>query len=206
MTTDSPELLFPADDDGPLAPSRLVLVRHSSTAWSRSGQHTGRTDIPLDFSGRLAAEGLHARLAALRGARVVSSPLSRALDTCHLAGFTDPEVSDDLLEWDYGDYEGMTTPEIRAVAPGWRLFRDGCPGGEDCVDVGCRADAVLGLLAADPGAPTVVLFAHGHLLRVLAARWLGLPPAAGALFTLDAPSVSELGLERERRVVRTWNT
>ena len=121
-----------------------------------------------------------------------------ALDTCRLAGSRRRvEISDNLVEWDYGIYEGMTTPEIRAIAPGWRLFRDGCPGGESASDVGRRVDALLAGLTADAGSPLVVLFAHGHLLRVLGARWLGLAPSASAMFTLDAPSVSELGYERE---------
>jgi probable phosphoglycerate mutase len=143
---------------------------------------------------------------------VLSSPLSRALDTCRLAGFGDDvQLSDNLLEWDYGDYEGLTTPEIRLRAPHWRLFRDGCPAGEAAGDVGQRVDALLSELAGEAsltaGAATVVvLFAHGHLLRVLAARWLGLAPTAGAFFALDAPSVSELGHDRDTPVVRTWNT
>jgi probable phosphoglycerate mutase len=207
MTTLPPEPLFPTDDPLPGYPSRLVLVRHASTPWTRSRQHTGRTDVELDYSGRLAAVELRVRLAPLRGARVLSSPLRRALDTCRLAGFADTvETSDLLLEWDYGVYEGLTTPEIQAIAPGWSLFRDGCPAGETAVDVGRRADELLEQLAADTSSATVVLFAHGHLLRVLSARWLGLAPGEGALFTLDAPSVSELGFERDRRVVHRWNT
>lgn len=193
----------PGATDGP---ARLVLVRHGATAWSRSGRHTGRTDLPLDEGGRAQAEDLGERLAELAIDRVLTSPLTRARATCELAGFgAKAEVVDDLVEWDYGAYEGLTTPEIRAERPSWQLFRDGCPGGEVPEGVGARADAVLGLVAACAPGSTVALFGHGHLLRVLAARWLALAPAAGQLLALDAGSVSVLGHEREARVVRSWN-
>lgn len=193
---------------GPLTgPSRLVLVRHGATEWSRTGRHTGRTDVPLDEGGRIQAAALGARLAAMGIDRVLSSPLARARATCELAGLGDgSEVVDELVEWDYGAYEGLTTPEIRDERPGWHLFRDGCPGGESPDDVGARADVLLGLLAACRPGSTAALFGHGHILRVLAARWLALDPGAGQLLTLAAGSLSVLGHERETRVVETWNS
>lgn len=187
-------------------PDRLVLVRHGATEWSRTGRHTGRTDVPLDEGGREQAVALGARLARIGLDRVLTSPLERARVTCELAGLGGrAEVVDDLVEWDYGVYEGRTTPEIRAERPDWQLFRDGCPDGEDPGAVGARADAVLDRVAACPPGSTVALFGHGHLLRVLAARWLALHPSAGQLLALDAGSVSVLGHERETRVVRSWN-
>lgn len=186
---------------------RIILVRHGSTEWSRSGQHTGRTDIPLDEEGRAAAVELAARLATLDIVTAISSPLSRALDTCRLAGFAEPALSDDLLEWDYGEYEGRTTAEIHKERPGWSIFKDGCPGGESLADVEGRCEAVIDRLSLDPEAPgSVALFAHGHLLRVLGATYLGIGGAVGALLTLDTASVSTLGFERRTRVVRNWNT
>lgn len=194
---------------GGAGPDRLVVVRHGATPWSRSGRHTGRTDLPLDDGGRAQAVALGDRLASMGIDRVLTSPLERARATCALAGLGElAETVDELVEWDYGDYEGRTTEEIRAERPGWQLFRDGCPGGEDADEVGSRADAVLARVAAGPSGPsgsTVALFGHGHLLRVLAARWLGLPPVDGRLLALDAGSVSVLGHERETRVVRSWN-
>ena len=191
---------------GQTGPDRLVVVRHGATAWSREGRHTGRTDVPLDDGGRVQAEALRSRLGAIRIDRVLTSPLERALATCQLAGFgSRAEVVGDLVEWDYGRYEGRTTAEIRAERPGWQLFRDGCPEGEDADAVGSRADAVLAEIEACPMGSTVALFGHGHFLRVLAARWLALGPVAGRLFTLDAASVSVLGHERETRVVQSWN-
>lgn len=187
-------------------PDRLVLVRHGATAWSRSGRHTGRTDLPLDEGGQAQAVALGDRLRSMGIDRVVTSPLERARATCELAGFGGMAATvDDLVEWDYGDYEGRTTEEIRAERPGWQLFRDGCPGGEDAAEVGARADAVLARVAAAPTGSTVALFGHGHLLRVLAARWLTLGPVGGRLLALDPGSVSVLGHERETRVVRCWN-
>jgi probable phosphoglycerate mutase len=180
-----------------------VLVRHGETEWSRSGRHTGRSDIPLAPEGLGPAEALASVLAGRRFARVLTSPLSRAVETSRLAGFARAEVKADLVEWDYGDYEGRTTAEIRAQVPGWSLWRDGCPGGESAADVGRRVDRVIGEIRLGDG--DVLLFAHGHVLRVMAARWVGLAPTDGRLFTLDVASVSCLGWEREVAALRSWN-
>jgi broad specificity phosphatase PhoE len=189
---------------GIVAAMEIVLARHGETEWSRDGRHTGRTDIPLTENGRRQARALGRALAEWRFERVVSSPLERALDTCRLAGLGDAvETSDDLLEWDYGEYEGVATPQIRESRPGWYLWRDGCPGGEQPQDVGRRADRVIAAVADCEG--DVALFAHGHVLRVIAARWLGLGPEAGALLALGTATISVLGYEREARVVRRWN-
>jgi broad specificity phosphatase PhoE len=182
----------------------VVLVRHGETEWSRSGRHTGRTDVELTARGREQALALGAALAGRSFELVLTSPLARALETCRLAGFADvAQPRDELLEWDYGDYEGRTTPEIRGDRPGWTLWRDGVPGGETAAEVGARADRVVAELRSIAGDAAV--FAHGHVLRVLAARWLGLEPEAGRLFGLDTATVSTLGWERETAVVRTWN-
>jgi broad specificity phosphatase PhoE len=182
----------------------IVLVRHGETEWSRDRRHTGLTDIPLTDTGRRQAAMLRDALAGWRFERVLSSPLSRALDTCRLAGLGDQaDVSDDLVEWDYGDYEGITTAQIHEERPDWYLWRDGCPGGESPADVGRRADRVVAALADVEG--DVAVFAHGHMLRVLAALWLGLGPEAGALLKLDTGTLSALGYERETRVVTRWN-
>ena len=182
----------------------IVLARHGETEWSRDRRHTGRTDIPLTDNGRRQAGVLGDALAGQSFARVLSSPLSRALDTCREAGLGDrAELTGDLCEWDYGEYEGITTAEIRARRPGWNLWRDGCPGGETAADVGRRVDRVLDSLAGLEGDAAV--FAHGHVLRVLTARWLGLGPEAGALFKLDTGTLSTLGYERETRVITCWN-
>ncbi len=182
----------------------IVLVRHGETEWSRGGQHTGRTDIPLTDAGREAARLLAARLARWPLERVLSSPLQRALETCRLTGLGERvEVRPELLEWDYGRYEGRTTVEIRTERPGWSLWRDGTPDGETAEDVGARLELVVAELGGTGGA--VAVFAHGHVLRVLAARWLGLPPAGGRLFRLDPTTVSVLGYERETRVIVAWN-
>lgn len=190
------------------APARLVLVRHGATTWSRSGRHTGRTDLALDDEGRRQAAALHKRLIGESFAVVLTSPLQRARETCAIAGFGAlAEVEEALAEWDYGDYEGLTTDEIRAERPGWQLFRDGCPGGEDAAAVGGRVDGLLARLAADPRTPgaCVACFAHGHVLRVLAARWLGLPPEDARLVALNTASISVLAYEHEWRVVERWN-
>jgi broad specificity phosphatase PhoE len=185
-------------------PLEIVLARHGETEWSRDGRHTGRTDIPLTDQGRRQAELLRDALAEWRFARVLSSPLERARDTCRLAGLGDlAEITEDLLEWDYGDYEGITTAQIREQRPDWSLWRDGCPNGEDAASVGARVDRVIAAVEAVDGA--IVLFAHGHVLRVLAARWLGLGPESGALLALGTGTLSVLGYERETRVVRRWN-
>ncbi len=210
MTTPSAAVLEEPDDRraGDGLPERLVVVRHGATQWSRSGRHTGRTDLGLDEGGVAQAVALGERLAALGIAVVYSSPLRRAMETCRLAGFgTDARYDDDLVEWDYGDYEGRTTPEVRATRPGWQLFDDGCPGGEQLVDVARRADAFLDRLraAALPTGSIVAVFSHGHLLRVLAARWLGLEAGAGRHFVLDAGRVGVLGFDRETSAVLGWN-
>lgn len=168
------------------------------------GRHTGRTDIPLLDSGRRTARALREPLAPQTFARVLTSPLSRAAETAALAGFPDAERENGLLEWDYGEDEGLTTPQIRARRPGWSLWRDGCPGGESPGDVAARCDAVLDDLATAGG--DVLLFAHGHLLRVLAARWLEQPPAFGARLRLATGTLSTLGHERETRVILTWSS
>jgi broad specificity phosphatase PhoE len=182
----------------------IVLVRHGETEWSVSGQHTGNTDIPLTDAGRRQAEALGRRLTAWNFARVLSSPLSRARETCQLAGLGErAEITDDLREWDYGEYEGRRTVDIRKERPGWAVFKDGAPGGDTAEDVGRRADRVLE--AARDAGGDVALFAHGHVLRVLGARWIDLPPACGARLALSTATVSVLGWERETAVIHRWN-
>jgi broad specificity phosphatase PhoE len=182
----------------------IVLVRHGETEWTLSGQHTGTTDIPLTDTGRRQAQDAGRRIAAPSYALVLSSPLSRALETCRLAGLGDAvQVRDDLREWDYGDYEGRTTKEIRVERPDWYLFADGCPGGETAADVGARVDRVIAEARGAGG--NVALFGHGHCLRVLAARWLGFPPEEGGRFALTTATVSVLGAEHERPAVWLWN-
>ena len=181
----------------------IVLVRHGETEWSRDVRHTGRTDLPLTENGRRQAELLRGALAEWGFTQVLSSPLQRALETCRLAGLGDSaQTTDDLREWDYGEYEGITTAQIRESRPDWYLWRDGCPGGEQAADVGRRVDRVIASL----GEGDVALFAHGHVLRVLAARWIGLEPEAGALLALGTGTLSVLGYERETRVVTRWNS
>jgi probable phosphoglycerate mutase len=183
----------------------VVLARHGETEWSRAMRHTGRTDIPLTETGRAQAEALAPRLAAREFALVLSSPLSRALDTCRLAGLGErAEIDADLEEWDYGEYDGVTSAEIRDSRPGWSLWADGCPGGESPADVGARAGRVLARLKDLDG--DAVLFAHGHVLRVIAARWLGLAPADGSKLALDVGTLSVLGHEHQTSpVIRAWN-
>ena len=182
----------------------VVLVRHGATEWSLSGQHTGRTDVPLLPEGEAQARALGGQLAGRRFALVLSSPRQRALETCRLAGFGNVrEVTDDLAEWDYGACEGRTTPEIRTGCPGWDLWVDGVDGGETVADVGRRADGLIGRLREADG--DALCFAHGHLLRILAARWVGLPPVGGRILALDPGSISELGWERETPVIVRWN-
>jgi broad specificity phosphatase PhoE len=184
--------------------SEVVLVRHGETEWSRDGKHTGRTDVPLTARGRQQAKAVGEALRRREFALVLTSPLSRALETCRLAGFGDRAVSrEELMEWDYGAYEGRTTAEIRRERQGWTLWRDGVPHGETIEEVAARIDRVIAELRVVDG--DSLLFAHGHVLRVLAARWLGLEPHAGALFALDPASVSALGYERETSVIRLWN-
>ncbi len=181
-----------------------MVVRHGETEWSASGQHTSRTDLPLIEAGREQARSLAPALSGSSFALVLSSPMRRALETCELAGFgVAVEESDDLQEWDYGEYEGLTTPQIWEAAPSWNLWRDGCPGGETPEQVGARADRVL--VRAHEANGDVLLFAHGHILRVISARWIEQPVAFGARVALSAGSLSALGYERETRVVRLWN-
>jgi len=183
---------------------KLWLVRHGQTQWSDNGRHTGRTDLPLDTRGKQQAEGLRRLLAARPFARVLSSPLQRAVETCRLAGYGQQvEYVDTLVEWDYGDYEGITTEEVRRDRPGWLIWNDGVPNGETVEQVGKRADRLLQALADTDG--DVALFGHGHMLRVLAARWLDLPAANGRLFALDAASVSRLDYEHDLPVIGQWN-
>jgi broad specificity phosphatase PhoE len=183
---------------------QIVLVRHGATEWSVSGKHTGRTDLPLSDEGRRSAEGLRAPLGAWTFARVFTSPLRRAQETCRLAGFGDvAEARDDLQEWDYGAYEGRTLTEIHIERPDWLLWRDGAPGGESPADVGARADRVLAEVRTVDG--DVLMFAHGHVLRVLTARWLGLPAGDGRLFALDTARLSVLGYEGGSFVMLRWN-
>lgn len=185
-------------------PDALVLVRHAETEWSRDGRHTGRTDVPLTDAGRAAAAGLPERLSAWRFARVLVSPSKRARETCALAGLDgEAEALKDLLEWDYGEYEGLTTDEIHATRPDWYQWRDGCPGGEDAAAVGARADRVLAELSGTAG--TVAIFSHGHVLRVLAARWIGLGPEQGGRFGLSTGAICVLGHERQTPIVSVWN-
>jgi broad specificity phosphatase PhoE len=182
----------------------VVLVRHGETEWSRAGKHTGRTDIPLTDRGRQEAQAVGAVLQGRQFALVLTSPLARAADTCRLAGLGDlAEPREELMEWDYGAYEGRETVDIRKERPGWTLWLDGVPEGETIAQVQARADRVIAELRSVAGDAAV--FAHGHLLRVLAARWLGLEPAAGRLFALDPATISILGYERETPVVRMWN-
>jgi probable phosphoglycerate mutase len=183
---------------------QLVLVRHGQTEWSRDKKHTGRTDIPLTAEGEAEARAVAPLLDGFDFTRVVSSPLGRALETCRLAGLGDRvETDDDLLEWDYGEYEGVTTAEIHETRPGWVLWRDGCPGGESPAEVGARADAFLERIASEPG--DVAVFGHGHMSRVIAARWLELGPSEGARFALGTATFNLLGWEHDWHVIRTWN-
>lgn len=181
---------------------RVTVVRHGETEWSLALKHTGRTDVPLTAAGRRRAEALGSQLAA-DYALVLCSPLGRARETAELAGFPSPAIEPNLHEWDYGDYEGLTTEEIRVERPDWDLWRDGCPGGEGPEQVATRADCVLARVHGAGG--EVLIFAHGHILRVLTARWLQMPPSAGARFALAAGAVSVLGFERATEVVERWN-
>jgi probable phosphoglycerate mutase len=183
---------------------QVWLFRHGDTEWSVSGQHTGRTDLPLTAGGRRRAQAVGRRLAGRPFARVLSSPLARALETCRLAGYGEvAELSPDLMEWDYGVYEGRRTVDIQQERPGWSLWQDGVPGGETIDEVAARTRRIIGLAEAADG--DVALFAHSHVLRVLTARWLGLAPDAGQRFTLGTAAVSVLGYERETRVIVKWN-
>ena len=182
----------------------VFAIRHGETAWSLSGQHTSTTDIPLTDNGRRLAERLAPVLAKQPFALMLVSPRQRARETCELAGLGAHAVIDpDLAEWDYGEYEGLTSRQIRERAPGWLLFRDGCPGGETPQDVGARADRVIARARAVDG--NVALFAHGHILRVIAARWIALPASAGQHFLLDTGTLSVLGYYQETPAMKIWN-
>ncbi len=184
----------------------VYVVRHGETAWSRTGQHTGLTDLPLTAAGEQAARALAPRLQSVPFALVLTSPLQRAARTCDLAGFADAARLDpDLYEWDYGAYEGRRTDQIRAERPQWELFRDGCPGGESVLAVAARADRVIARVRACGG--NALVFSSGHILRVLAARWLGQPPETGRLLQLGTASLSMLGYEHgpDEPVVHLWN-
>jgi broad specificity phosphatase PhoE len=184
----------------------VTLVRHGETEWSASGKHTGRTDIPLSEEGERKARGLRERLKGVNFDRVFTSPLQRARRTCELAGFGEAaKVDPDLLEWNYGDYEGRKTSDILAERPGWLLFRDGCPNGEQPAEVAIRADRVIARLRA--AETPAIVFSSGHILRMLAARWLGLAPLEGRLFMLGTASVSVLGYEHDKSepAIQLWN-
>src|SRR6058998_2823340 len=184
----------------------IYLARHGETSWSLTGQHTGLTDLPLTERGEREARRLGEGLAGLTFAKVFTSPLLRAARTCELAGFgAASEVDRDLVEWNYGKYEGLRTAEIHAKRPDWQLFRDGCPDGELPNQVGARADRIMSRVRVIKG--DVLIFSSGHFLRVLGARWLGLEPAAGRFFTLSTASVSVLGYENNlsQSVIRLWN-
>lgn len=182
----------------------LFCIRHGETKWSLSGQHTGVTDIPLTENGRELAKRLRPSLSRHHFSLVLVSPLKRALETCALAGLCDDaQIETDLMEWNYGDFEGLTSTQIREKHPGWILFRDGCPNGETPDEVGRRVDRIIARAMAVDG--DVALFAHGHVLRTLAARWIGLPPQEGARFLLDTGTVSVLGFYRDIRAIKAWN-
>ncbi|QNI35255.1 histidine phosphatase family protein [Edaphobacter albus] len=187
--------------------TELWLIRHGETEWSLSGQHTSRTDIPLTDHGRRRAEELRDYLKGTTFNAVFVSPMQRARETCAIAGFGDQAViDDDLKEWDYGLYEGKTTAQIRAEVPGWSVWKDPIIDGESAEQVGARADHVIArALATSPAGGKVALFAHAHILRILAARWVGLGARQGSLFVLGTGSVSVLGWERETRVIASWN-
>ncbi|HEX2498533.1 MAG: histidine phosphatase family protein [Actinomycetes bacterium] len=181
----------------------VILVRHGETEWSRAGRHTSSTDLPLTDSGERQARELCSALAGLAFALVLSSPLIRARRTAELAGFDEPELDDDLRELDYGDYEGRTTADIQGEVPGWTVWTGVLPGGESLADAAARADRVIERIRVVDG--SVLVFGHGHLSRILAARWCGLPPAVGAHLVLGTASVSSLGYERAAPALRFWN-
>jgi broad specificity phosphatase PhoE len=182
----------------------VYVVRHGETEWSLSGQHTGVTDIPLTENGRVVARRLQPILAKKAFSLVLTSPLGRARETCELAGVGNrAAVEPDLMEWNYGEYEGLTPRQIHAMRPGWMIFRDGCPGGEAPEQVGARADRVIARVRAAPG--DVALFAHGHIFRVLVARWIGLPATAGRHFLLGTATLNVLSYYRDSPAVKVWN-
>lgn len=191
---------------GPVTAQHVWLVRHGETEWARLGRHTGRTDIPLTDAGRDQARAIGQRLAGHGFGLVLTSPLSRAAETARLAGFLETAVStDDLMEWDYGALEGRTTAAIRSAMPDWTIWRGPWPDGETADDVGARADRVIARIRASRADGDVLVFAHGHLLRVLTARWIGLGPASGGLFELATATLSILGWDRESPSIELWN-
>jgi len=182
----------------------VVLARHGETEWSLSGRHTGKTDLPLTEEGRRQAAALGPRLRSWTFSLVLTSPLQRALETCRLAGFGErAQVRPDLVEWDYGRYEGLTSRQIEEIHPNWSLWRDGGPGGEKAADVGCRADRIIAEVRGVSG--DVLIFAHGHVLRVLASRWLGEPPEGGCHYALQTATLSVLSYEHADPVLQRWN-
>jgi broad specificity phosphatase PhoE len=187
------------------AMAHLILIRHGQTAWSATGQHTSSTDLDLTEEGERQARAIGEALAGRALMSVLSSPRLRALRTAELAGLKVTTVDPDLAEWAYGKYEGITTAEIREQRPDWSLWTDGCPDGESPADVGARQDGVLSRIRPLLAEGDVAVVGHGHALRVLTARWLGLPPRDGALFTLDSGTVSTLGFEHEQVVILHWN-
>jgi probable phosphoglycerate mutase len=183
---------------------QVVLVRHGETEWSRDGRHTGTTDLPLTREGRRHAKAIGKVLAGRSFLRVLSSPMQRAIETARLAGYGDAiQIREDCSEWNYGEFEGITTAQIREEHPDWSLWTDGCPGGEQAADVGRRVDRVIAEIRDAGG--DVAVFAHGHVLRVLAARWVELSPSDGRAFALETASMSVAGYERETPVILRWN-
>jgi broad specificity phosphatase PhoE len=185
--------------------AEIVLIRHGQTEWSANGRHTSYTDLDLTDVGVEQAREVGRRLGGRKFAAVISSPRKRALRTAELAGLAVTEVTEDLGEWNYGEYEGITTAEIRKTRPDWLLWTDGCPGGESPEQVGARLDRVLAHATTLLDHGDVALVAHGHSLRVCGARWVGLPPRDGALLKLDTATLSTLGFEHETQVIDTWN-
>jgi broad specificity phosphatase PhoE len=184
--------------------AEIVLVRHAETEWSRDGRHTGHTDIPLTDHGRMAARAPAAKLAGRRFKLVLVSPSRRARETCELCGLGDQaRARPELLEWNYGEYEGLTTAQILAMRPDWSLWRDGCPGGESAADVGARADRLIAEIRGLDG--DVAVFSHGHMLRVLGARWIELAPSQGARLRLSTGAISVLGYEHGTAALARWN-
>ncbi len=182
---------------------RLYLIRHGETEWALSGRHTSRTDLPLTMRGRGQAMALRPRLAGIKFVRVLSSPRHRARDTAELAGFPNAEVCEEVREFEYGDYEGLLKPEILAKAPGWNIFRDGCPGGETVAEVVARAQKVISRARGEAG--DTLVFSHGHMGRMLAVCWLGQPPVFGQQLILDTCTVNILSWEKEVAAVQAWN-
>ena len=201
---DLPPPIRATDEEREVPLQRAILIRHGETAWSLSGQHTGVTDIPLTENGRSHARRLAPLLSDATFSLVLTSPMQRARETCALVGLGDrATIDDELMEWRYGEYEGLTTKEIREKHPGWSIFADGCPGGESPEQIAARVDRVMARVRSVQG--DVALIAHGHLFRVFAARWLGLPAAAGSHFLLDTATVSVLSYYHGVPAVRRWN-